>query len=265
MVEVGESADASKSQPFNPMDLSGRLILVTGASAGIGQAAARLVARLGARVVLGGRDLERLGRTHAELSGCGHALAPFDIENVDAIPEWIRSLAGEHGPFDGIAHCAGIQALRPIRSFSQDFFDKVMRINLGSAMAIARGVRRKECHTDKASLVLVASTSALAASPGNIVYAASKGGLITATRGLAVELVGDRVRVNCVVPATVETEMIERLRQRLTEDQYEKLRAIQPLGFGQPDDVAGMIAFLLADTARWMTGSVVTVDGGCSA
>ncbi len=258
---------------YNPMDLSGRLILVTGASAGIGRATAVVLAKLGARLILNGRDAERLNETAARLTELGeepgggqeHAVAPFDLSDLEAVPGWVKQQAATLGPLHGIAHCAGIQTLRPIRIFSAAFFDDVMRSNLGSALALARGLRQKGCHADKAAMALISSTAATAASPGNVVYAASKGGIIAATKGLAVELLGDGIRVNCVVPSIVETELIERGKQRLTAEQYEHLRTLQPLGFGHPDDIAHMIAYLLADTSRWMTGSIVTVDGGRTA
>lgn len=250
---------------YNPMDLSGRRMLVTGASAGIGRATAVMLARLGARVILNGRDADRLNDTAARLEGDGHAVAAFDLSELEAVPGWVKQLAADHGPLDGIAHCAGIQTLRPIRIFSADFFDTVMRANLGSALALARGLRQKGCHAERAAMALISSTAATAASPGNVVYAASKGGVIAATKGLAVELLSDGIRVNCVVPSIVETELIERGKQKLTAEQYEHLRKLQPLGFGHPDDIAHMLAYLLADTSRWMTGSIVTVDGGRTA
>lgn len=250
---------------YNPMDLSGRLMLVTGASAGIGRATAVMLSRLGARVILNGRDAARLEETAARLAGDGHATAAFDLSDLEAVPGWVKALTAAHGPLDGIAHCAGIQTLRPIRIFSAEFFDSVMRANLGSALALARGLRQKGCHAERAAMALISSTAATAASPGNVVYAASKGGIIAATKGLAVELLSDGIRVNCVVPSIVETELIERGKQKLTAEQYEHLRTLQPLGFGHPDDIAHMLAYLLADTSRWMTGSIVTVDGGRTA
>lgn len=250
---------------YNPMDLSGRLMLVTGASAGIGRATAVMLSRLGARVILNGRDAGRLAETAERLTGDGHAVAPFDLSDLEMVPGWMKGLCADAGPLDGVAHCAGIQTLRPIRIFSSGFFDDVMRANLGSALALARGLRQKGCHAERAAMALISSTAATAASPGNVVYAASKGGIIAATKGLAVELLSDGIRVNCVVPSIVETELIERGKQKLTAEQYEHLRTLQPLGFGRPDDIAHMIAYLLADTSRWMTGSIVTVDGGRTA
>jgi len=102
----------------------------------------------------------------------------------------------------------------------------------------------------------------LRTAPGNTVYAASKGGIVAATKGLGVELLRDGIRVNCVAPAMVETEMSARFRQALSEENYQRVVDMHPLGVGQPDDVAGAIAFLLADTGRWITGSTLCVDGG---
>jgi NAD(P)-dependent dehydrogenase (short-subunit alcohol dehydrogenase family) len=258
-------SEERKTPMYNPMDLSGRLILVTGASAGIGRATARILARLNARVVLNGRDQGRLQQTLESLEGEGHVLAPFDLSQLDALPGWLKTLAGQQGPFHGLAHCGGVQALRPIRSFSQAFFDEILRTNLGSTLGLARAFRQKGCHTEPAAIVLVASTAGLKMSPGNIVYATAKAGVINAAKGLAIELLNDCIRVNCVAPAIVETELIERVRHTLTKEQYDHLIGLQPLGIGHPDDVGHAIAFLLAETGRWITGTTLAVDGGTTA
>ena len=184
---------------INPMDLSGRHILVTGASAGIGRATAILAAKLGARVTITGRDQGRLAATLADLPGDGHRADAFDLSAIDTIPGWMKAAAQANGPFDGLAHCAGIQTLRPIRIFHADFFDEVMRTNLGASLALAKGLRQKGVKADRASLVYISSTAATASSPANVVYAAAKGGIIAATKGLSAELLPDAIRVNCVV------------------------------------------------------------------
>lgn len=250
---------------YNPLALIGRHILVTGASAGIGRTTAQVLAKLDARLTLTARNLDRLEETRAALAGHGHTVAPFDLTDLDGTPAWLKAVAAEHGAFDGLAHCGGVQALRPIRAFNAKFFDEVLRTNLGSTLALARAFQQSVCHAKGAALVFVSSTAGLKASPGNIVYAASKAGVINATRSLAVELLATGLRINCVAPAIVETELIQRVRRSLTPEQYDNLIKTQPLGIGAPEDVAHAIAYLLADTGRWITGTVLCVDGGATA
>ncbi|HYD70514.1 SDR family NAD(P)-dependent oxidoreductase [Azospirillum sp.] len=245
-----------------PMHLTGRHVLVTGASAGIGRATAVLLSRLGARVTLTGRDETRLADTLAELAGDGHRMAAFDLADIDAIPAWIKELATSHGPFGGLAHCAGLQVSKPVRGVDLAFFDQILHVNLASALALARGLRQKGCHGDAGALVYVASVAAWVGQPGNAVYAASKGGLISAVRSLAMELLRDGLRVNAVAPGLVETEMTERFRATTTAEQFQAIVDRHPLGLGKPEDVANAVAFLLSDASRWITGVTLPVDGG---
>lgn len=242
---------------------NGRRILVTGASAGIGRACAIALAGLGARVVANGRNEERLAETLAALPGKGHCVAPFDLSDSDQIPGWIKGLATDGGPLAGVAHCAGTQSSKPVRSVDTAYFDQVMRANLLSALALARGLRQKGCcDAGGGAIVLVSSVAAFIGQPGNVVYSASKGALVSAARGLAMELLRDNIRVNCVAPAMVETEMMERFRQTTTAEQFERIREAHPMGFGKPEDVAAAAAFLLSDAARWINGVCLPVDGG---
>jgi NAD(P)-dependent dehydrogenase (short-subunit alcohol dehydrogenase family) len=249
-------------QPFNPLSLAGRRILVTGATSGIGRATALYLARLGAAVVATGRDAGRLQDLLDVIEGEGHVGTCFDMADTAGITPWLKALCGEHGPLNGIAHCAGIQATKPIRLADAAFIQDALMTNLASALMLAQAFRLKACHGDPASLVFVASSAALKTAPGNTVYAASKGGIVSATRGLGVELLRDGVRVNCVAPAMVDTPMSDQFRRVLSDENFQRVVDLHPLGLGRPDDVAGAIAFLMADTARWITGSTLTVDGG---
>lgn len=247
---------------FNPLSLSGRTIMVTGATSGIGQATAIYLSRLGARLIVTGRNLSRLQATLDALSGEGHQGYLFDLAAIENIVPWMKTVCAQTGPLNGLAHCAGVQATRPIQAVKPDFIQDVLTQNLAASLMLAQAFRLKACHAAGASLVYVSSSAALKTAPGNVVYAASKGGIISAVKGLGVELVRDGVRVNAVAPAMIDTPMSDQFRALLSEENFQRVIDLHPLGLGQPDDVAAAIAFLLADTSRWITGSILTVDGG---
>lgn len=250
---------------FNPMSMTGRTVLVTGATSGIGRAAAIYLSRLGARVVAAGRNAERLQETLAMLDGEGHIGKLFDLADTAAIVAWLKGVCAETGPLNGIAHCAGIQNTLPLQAASPAFVNDILSQNLAASLMLAQAFRLKACHTPEAAMVLVSSSAAIRSAPGNVVYAASKGGLISVAKGLGVELIRDGIRVNAVAPGMVETPMSENFKNKVSEEKFQKIIDMQPLGLGRPDDVAASIAFLLADTSRWITGTVLCVDGGFTA
>ncbi|AMV18183.1 SDR family NAD(P)-dependent oxidoreductase [Planctomyces sp. SH-PL14] len=250
----------------NPMGMAGRTVLVTGASSGIGRAAAILLSRVGGRVVLVGRDRTRLDETLSAMEGTGHLVFETDLRQADSIPAWMHTVVAESGPLDGLVHSAGNQITVPIRVMDSRLFDKHMDINVHAAGMLIRGFQQAGCFNPAgSSVVLLASTAALAGVPGNSVYAASKGAVISLARALAMELVPKKIRVNCVAPALVRTEMFERYRQSVSEEQRQRYEAVHPLGLGEPEDVANAIVFLLAGTGRWITGTTLVVDGGLTA
>lgn len=249
----------------NPMDVTGRRFLVTGASGGIGREVAKLLSELGGEVIACGRDTGRLNQTLASLSGKGHRAEIFDLEAVDQIPAWLKRLATEAGPLDGVVHSAGVHQLLPVRFVNAAKIDAVMRTNVSAALMLARGLSQKGCHAARSSLVLLSSVVATAGQPGISVYAASKASLIGLCRSLAMELAKEGVRVNCVAPGTIETDMAEHLRELLTPEQFLEIQRMHPLGLGTASDVAQAVAYLCSDAGRWVTGTTLTVDGGYSA
>jgi NAD(P)-dependent dehydrogenase (short-subunit alcohol dehydrogenase family) len=247
------------------MDLSGSTVLVTGASSGIGRETAIVLSSLNARVILTGRDRGRLEETFGRLSGEGHRIEPFDLARVEEIPNWLRTLARETGPWRGLVHSAGVQLTSPIRFVTQRNSEDLLRTNLQSAIMLMRGFANKDCRTAESSAVFVSSIAGLVGRPSLSVYGASKAALIGLARGLAVELAPQHIRVNCVAPGYVATEMLDQVREFLPPGEFEALERAHPLGFGTARDVANAVAFLLADTGRWITGSTLVVDGGYSA
>jgi NAD(P)-dependent dehydrogenase (short-subunit alcohol dehydrogenase family) len=251
---------------INPLALTGRTVLLTGASAGIGRAAAVLLSRLGARVVLLARSPERLREVRDLLEGDGHRIESFDLTNLDAIPGKFAEIVNTVGALHGLVHCAGVTALTPMRVLTTEHLERMMRVNFYAAAALTREFSRKRNHQDGSSAVLVASVAGLAGVPCRTAYSASKGAVVAFARSAAVELAKVGVRVNCVAPAYVRTEMFDASLASLTPEQLNDVVAVsQPLGLGEPDDVANAIAFLLADSARWITGTVLSVDGGYTA
>lgn len=250
---------------INPMDLNGRTILVTGASSGIGRATSVLLGQLGARLVLVARNADRLTQTANLLEGQGHRIESFDLTRIDDIPAWLKHIASEIGALHGIVHCAGIQITKPVRFQSSVDVDLLLRINLDAAFGLAKGFRQKGVYAHQGRLVLLSSVMGLVGQPAVTAYAASKGALIALAKSLAMEWARDELRVNCVAPAHVKTEMAQALQAAVTDEQFAAIEAMHPLGIGTALDVAYAIAFLLADTGRWITGTTLVVDGGYTA
>jgi NAD(P)-dependent dehydrogenase (short-subunit alcohol dehydrogenase family) len=250
---------------INPLDLTGKRFLVTGASSGIGRAVAVLLSQLGGSLLITARDAARLAQTREQLAGQNHSAELFDLAQMDAIPTWVRRQAERIGPLDGLVHCAGITTRLPIRAQTTKQVDVLMQTNWSAAWLLAKGFRQSGVHATPGSVVFISSVVGMVGQPGLSAYASSKGAILALTKALAMELASEGIRVNSVVPGYVQTEMAQNLENVLTTEQVEAIRQMHPLGFGTAQDVAFAIAFLLADTGRWITGTSLVVDGGYTA
>lgn len=251
---------------LNPLELTKKRILVTGASSGIGRSTAVLLSRLGADIVLVGRSKERLQETYNQLSSGNHCIEPYELAaNVNGIPEWMKKIVDIGGPLHGFVHCAGIEYILPVRSITPEKYDELMRINMKAAFFLAKGFCQKDCYNKGASIVFIASVAGIIGQAGLSIYSASKGALISLTKALAIEFAQNDIRVNSISPGHVETAMGLKVKANLSKEQYKSIVKMHPLGLGFPEDVANAVAFLLAETGRWITGTNLVVDGGYTA
>ncbi len=256
---------ANPGAPTNPMELTGQRILVTGASSGLGRATALLLSQLGARVILAGRDEARLRASLAALEGEGHTAAAYDLSETEGVQAWLAALASRGGKVHGLVNMAGMHSAKPLRVLDAAHADQVLHTNVTSAIALVRAFRHKSCSERPASVVLAASVVGVVGAPGVAAYAASKGALVALAKSLALELAPENVRVNCLAPGIVATEMTQALKDKMTPEQWASIEAMHPLGIGRPEDAALAAAFLLSGAARWITGTALVVDGGYTA
>ena len=241
----------------NPFSLSGKTILVTGASSGIGKATAMLCARMGASVIVTGRNTERLQSVFDALPGDGHQIIIADLTNASQRTRLVEDVP----PLDGIAYCAGIGHRKPSKFLTEDDIALVMNANFNAAVLLQAALTSAKKIRQGASLVFLSSKTADIPTTANALYSASKGALISYAKCLALELAPRRIRVNCICPAMVWTPLV--LSDGVTEEELKEREARYPLKrYGRPEDIANLAVFLLSDASSWMTGSCIDITGG---
>ena len=246
------------------MNLEGKRILVTGASSGIGRAVAVTAANLGATLVLTGRREDALAETRAALVRSEtHRIISGDLVEASFAAALPKEATAE-GPLDGFVHAAGICRAMPIGVVDERLLVESMQVNYFAFMLLMKSLSKKTFVRPGFSAVAVSSVSAEAGWAGGALYAGSKGAISAAVRALAVELAPKGIRVNAVCPSNVQTPLFDALVGSVPGEtaKREALAAKQPLGLGEPEQVAASICFLLSDAASFITGTNLPVDGG---
>lgn len=255
-----------KMQHYNIVDFDNKYILVTGGTSGIGEAVAIELSRLGARVILSGRDQENLRKGLEMLSGTGHQSLCLDLLEPTEILPAIKTLVKEIGPIYGLCHAAGIVTTRPLAACRPASIREMMEINLMAGVELARVVTRRDViDKEQGSLLFISAVYGVVGMPGEIGYSATKGAVIASARSMAVELAPRNIRVNVISPGMVMTRMAEQAFKMLSKEQISQITNAHPLGIGKAEDVARPAAFLLAPQNSWITGSNLLVDGGYTA
>ena len=238
--------------------LTGKHILVVGASSGMGRVFARMISAEGAALSILARNEERLDATLAELSGEGHTKIVCDITDEDQVNDAISHLA----PLDGVVFCAGISEYVPVKFVSTEKIERIFRTNYFGHISLLRMLIKKKLLNKRASLVFISSLSSIVGVPGTLMYASSKAAINSAVKVLASELAPQQIRVNAICPGIVKTEMLA--STNLTEEQFAEQEKNYPLGLGTPEDVGYAVLYHLSDGSRWLTGNIMIMDGGNS-
>lgn len=246
---------------YNPYSLQGKVVLVTGASSGIGRATAIECSRLGASVVITARNENRLKETFDLLSGDSNQMILCDLADDEAI----NKLVEEVPHLDGLVNNAGYQEYLPVPFIKKDKLEAIMAVNTIAPIALLQKLLRAKKLTKGASIVFTSSLAGLGINaPGNSMYAATKGAISAFVTGAAIDLAPKKIRVNAVCPGMVNTAIMD--YGTVGEEELKADAANYPLGrYGEPEDIAYAIIYLLSDASSWITATNLVIDGGVSA
>jgi NAD(P)-dependent dehydrogenase (short-subunit alcohol dehydrogenase family) len=242
---------------FNPFSLEGKTILVTGSSSGIGRGIAIICSKMGAKVIINGRNVSKLEETSTMMIDDSAIMMPGDLTDYMSLVPKVASLP----KLDGVVHCAGMGQRKPCKELQKDDVEQIMSVNFEAPVMLQAELLRQKKINKGASIVFIASIASWSPSFGNSIYSASKGAIISYSNCLALELAPRQIRVNCISPAMVWTDLVfsDVTDKKLLEEDEKRY----PLKrYGRPEDIANLVVYMLSDASTWMTGSNVKISGG---
>jgi len=246
------------------IDLTGKRILVVGASSGIGKQTAITLSRVGAKLSLVARNEEKLQKTMENLAGEGHDYYLADVSNVGTIEALLKNVVDRVGPLDGLVYTAGVGTALPLMQSKPEKVQDAFNVNFFGFFETVRQATRKGRFNFGMRIVGVSSCASLRGDKSKAIYSASKAAMDSAVRCMAKELAEKEICINTVAPSMTATELYNRYVEKYGEDSEtnRELLTRQYLGIAQPQDIANAIAFLISPAARFITGITMPVDGG---
>ena len=247
----------------NPFSLEGKTILVTGASSGIGRGIAVECSKFGAKLVINGRDKERLKETYEMLAGDGHQAIVADLVTQDGFDSLVETCP----PINGFVPCAGIPKIGNVKHITRKDLNDIVEINQNVPILLMSTLLKKKKLQKKSSIVFIASLSGIyVANPGDSLYSATKGAINGFAKGAALELAAQGTRVNTLCPGFTPTSILESSKEMFSEEAVmESTKGKFPLNrLGKPEDIAYAAIYLLSDASSWVTGADLKIDGGYS-
>lgn len=243
---------------YSPFSLSGKTILVTGASSGIGRAVAQECAAAGAVCLITARNQERLQQTLDELQGEGHQMFISDLADITAIETMIENLP----KLDGVVSCAGVVETKLLKFTEEEDLQNLFQTNTFSAIRLVRSLLQKKKLKKESSVVFISSISGVKCGYiGGSLYGATKGAIEGFAKATALELAPQRIRVNTITPGMVETSLLKDVE--VDQDQIETDKQKYPMKrYGKPEEIGYSAVYLLSDATKWVTGTALLIDGG---
>lgn len=250
--------------------LSGKVALITGGGTGIGRACALQFSREGAKVAVAGRRREPLAAVVAEIQAAGRQAlwASCDVAKSDQVERTIREVVAQFGALHVLVNNAGILHVGSVEETSEAEWDRLVDVDLKGVFLASRAALPELRKSGGGAIVNIGSVLGLVGMKKRAAYAAAKGGVTMLTKAMALDHAQEGIRVNCICPAIVETDLVQTiLSQAPDREAAVRLRTAQiPLGrMGKPEDVAALAVFLASEESSWLTGAAIALDGGLTA
>jgi len=251
----------------NPFSLENKTILITGASSGIGRQCAISCAEAGAKVIISGRNEDRLSETTSKVPK-DKLLGQYilHIDRDESVIEVVNDIKDKGIRLSGLINAAGISTTLPVKFSTLEKQLEFYATNVAGPINLIRHlVRKGQPMAQESSIVLISSVMSTVGERAKSLYSGSKGALNAVARSLALELADRKIRINTVSPGVVDSPMSQNAAYAADETSYKAIAAKHPLGLGQPEDVANACIYLLSEASRWITGSDLIIDGGYTA